>query len=85
MDFIADNLLTLILFLPVISAGVIALLPHEEKTLVRWVALISSLIPLVLSLVVWFQFEADKSGFQFADFEQVNTFTGAIGNLAAVR
>ena len=71
MDFITHNLLTLILFLPVISAGIIALLPAQEKTLIRWVALISSLLPLAWSLVMWFQYDPAQRGFQF---EQQATF-----------
>jgi NADH-quinone oxidoreductase subunit M len=77
MDLIASNLLTLILFLPVLSAGVIALLPSEEKTLIRWVALIASLLPLVLSLILWFQFDSSATGFQF---ERQNVWYAAINS-----
>ncbi|MGE5222929.1 MAG: complex I subunit 4 family protein [Omnitrophica WOR_2 bacterium] len=65
MDFIASNILVLILFLPLLVAGVLVFLPREEENLLRWVALIGSLIPLALSLVVWRQFIPGQEGFQF--------------------
>lgn len=54
---IQDNLLTLILFVPTIAAIIVALLPSDNKKLVRWTAFGLSLIPLALSLVMWFGFE----------------------------
>jgi NADH-quinone oxidoreductase subunit M len=77
MDFIASNLLTLILFLPVLSAAVVAILPGGEKKLIRWVAFILSLIPLVLSVYMWFEFDSSQAGFQF---EQQATWYAAINS-----
>jgi len=67
MDFIASNLLTLILFFPVLAAIGVALLPNEEVKLVRWTAFILSLVPLALTLVAWSQFDAAAAGFQFEE------------------
>ncbi|MFC1997246.1 NuoM family protein [Chloroflexota bacterium] len=75
MEFIENNLLSLILFLPIIIAVVITLLPSKEKTLIRWVALIGSLIVLGLSLLLWFEFEPNRPGFQF---EELHTWYSAI-------
>ena len=75
MELIKNNLLSLILFLPIIIAGVITLLPNKEKTLIRWVALIGSLIVLGLSLLLWFEFEPNRPGFQF---EELQTWYTAI-------
>ncbi len=77
MAFISSNLLTLILFLPVFAAVVVALLPCEEKNLIRWVALIASLLPLALALFLWFQFDASQAGFQY---EQQVTWYAAINS-----
>ncbi len=77
MDFIANNLLTLILFIPALAAILIALLPSEEKTLIRWVALIASLFPFALSLFLWFAFDASQAGFQF---EQNQSWYAAINS-----
>jgi NADH-quinone oxidoreductase subunit M len=65
MGFIDNNLLALILFSPLFVAGILAFLPREESTLLRWTALIGSLIPLALSIVLWFRFQPGQAGFQF--------------------
>src|SRR5574338_621540 len=67
MNFISTHLLSLILFFPALAALVILFLPSGENRLVRWFAFGASLIPLVLSLIVWFRFDAGKSGFQFEE------------------
>jgi len=77
MDFIANNLLTLILFIPAMAAVLVALLPGEEKVLIRWVAFIASLFPLALSLFLWFVFDASQAGFQF---EQNQAWYAAINS-----
>jgi NADH-quinone oxidoreductase subunit M len=69
MEFIESNLLSYILFLPFVLAVVIALLPSKEKTLIRWVAFIGSLLPLALSLLVWYEFEPNRPGFQFEELK----------------
>jgi NADH-quinone oxidoreductase subunit M len=65
MDLIYNNLLTLILFTPVLAAVVVLLLPGKQVNLIRWTAFVFSFIPLVLSLVLWFSFDANQPGFQF--------------------
>jgi NADH-quinone oxidoreductase subunit M len=67
MDFIYSHLLSLILFMPVFVALVIFFLPNDENQLIRWTAFIGSLIPLALSLVLWFSFDSSKQGFQFEE------------------
>jgi NADH-quinone oxidoreductase subunit M len=66
MDFILDHLLTLIAFSPLLAAVIIGLLPSERPKLIKWSALGLSLIPLALSLVLWFNFE-QGGGFQFEE------------------
>ncbi len=67
MDFINDHLLSLILFLPALTALVIFFLPQEEAKLIRWTALIGSLFPLALSLLLWTRFNSNGFGFQFQE------------------
>jgi NADH-quinone oxidoreductase subunit M len=67
MDFIANHLLTLILFTPVLAAIVLSILPDEQETLIRWSAFILSFIPLAFSLVLWFGFNPSTPGFQFQE------------------
>jgi len=65
MDFILANLLTLILFTPVLGAVIVVLLPEDNKNLVRWTSFALSFIPLILSLILWFNFDKGLVGFQF--------------------
>ena len=67
MEFINTYLLSLILFLPALVALVIFFLPGNEMKLIRWTALIGSLLPLALSLVLWFSFNSTVDGFQFEE------------------
>lgn len=65
MEFLQDNLLTLVIFSPAIAGLIIFLLPEDEKTLIRRLALVFSLIPLVLTLVMWLNFDRVNAGIQF--------------------
>lgn len=67
MNFVDAHLLSLILFIPTIAAVVILFLPNGEHKLIRGFALWASLIPLVLSLHVWFNFQSSQPGFQFEE------------------
>ena len=77
MNFIDAHLLSLILFVPALAAALILFLPAGENKLLRWFAFGASLIPLILSLVVWFRFDANKPGFQF---EEAYVWYQAIGS-----
>ena len=77
MDFISTHLLSTILFFPAIAALVMLFLPKDETKLHKWFALGASLIPFVLSLVLWFNFNAAKAGYQF---EESYTWYAAIGS-----
>lgn len=57
MDFVANHLLTLVLFSPVLAAFVILLLPRDKENLIRWVSMILSFVPLVFTVVLWFRFK----------------------------
>jgi len=58
MDFIATHVLSLILFVPSVAALLILLIPGDQKPVIRWTALIASLIPLLLTLYAWAGFSA---------------------------
>jgi NADH-quinone oxidoreductase subunit M len=77
MNFISTHLLSTILFFPMLSAVVMTFLPKDENKLFRWFAFIASLVPFVLTLVVWLQFKSDKPGFQF---EETYIWYQAIGS-----
>jgi NADH-quinone oxidoreductase subunit M len=64
MDFIQDNLLSFILFSPLLAAAIIMFLPRQGKTLIRRVAFIASLIPFAFSIWLWIAYEPGVAGFQ---------------------
>jgi NADH-quinone oxidoreductase subunit M len=66
-----NHLLTWILFSPTVAAVVLLLLPKNRPVLLRWFALLSSLIPLGLTVYAWTQFQP-LDGFQFE--EQVSWY-----------
>jgi NADH-quinone oxidoreductase subunit M len=72
MELFDNYLLTLILFTPTLVAAVLVFLPNEETRLLRWIALIGSLIPFILSLVLWFEFDPTQPGFQFQEIYEWN-------------
>ena len=68
MDFLYSHLLSVILFFPVFAAIVILFLPKDEIKMIRWTALISSLVPFVLTLVLWANFDKTAgAAFQFEE------------------
>ncbi|MEW6092478.1 MAG: NADH-quinone oxidoreductase subunit M [Chloroflexota bacterium] len=67
MEFINQHLLTLILFFPVLAAVVVLLLPKDGLKAIRWTALGMSLVPFLLSVYLWTQFEAGQIGYQFEE------------------
>jgi len=78
MDFLSSHLLSVILFFPAFTAILILFLPKGEDKLVRWTALIASLVPFALTLVLWSNFDAGASGvFQFEEnyiwYEAINS------------
>jgi NADH-quinone oxidoreductase subunit M len=77
MEFMTSHLLSLILFFPVFAALVILFLPKDEAKLIRWTALLASLIPLALSIVLWINFQSDATGYQFVE---KYTWYAAIGS-----
>lgn len=67
MDFITNNILTLILFSPLLGALIILLLPSGNNNLARRAAFGLSLIPFIFTLIAWFGFNAapEVDGFRY--------------------
>ncbi len=65
MEIILNNILTLILFTPVLAALIVMILPNEQEDLIRWVAFVLSFIPLGLSILLWMDFNPQQAGFQY--------------------
>jgi NADH-quinone oxidoreductase subunit M len=67
-SLLTNNLLSLILFTPTIAAVILLLIPRDQVTLIRWVALVASLFPLGLAIYLWVRFTTSGvPGFQFQE------------------
>jgi NADH-quinone oxidoreductase subunit M len=63
-------LLSLLTFLPLVGAVIIASVQGDARTVAqnaRWTALWTSAIVFALSLILWFRFDQDNPGFQFVE------------------
>ncbi|MEN4013648.1 MAG: NADH-quinone oxidoreductase subunit M [Chloroflexota bacterium] len=70
MGFLDNHLLSLILFLPSAAALVMLFLPKDRLQLLRYFALTASLLPFVLSLLLWARFDPlpdAQTPFQFVE------------------
>lgn len=59
-----NEILSWVLFLPLVFAGLLAVLP-SNKALLRWAALAGSLVVFAVSLELWCGFQPDEAGMQF--------------------
>ncbi len=64
MEFINNNLLMLILFTPLLGMTAVMLAPNNKGTIAR-IAFAFSLIPLLLTLYLWANYDFVAGGFQF--------------------
>lgn len=67
MDFIANHILSFILFTPALSALIILLIPKDQEKIIKWTAFALSLIPFGFSIGLWFLFDKGAGGFQFQE------------------
>ncbi len=75
-DFLQVGLLSAIIFLPLLGAVVVMLLPRGNKPLVRWVALGFSLVVFALSLKLFLEYDRAVGGFQF---QEMTTWFALLG------
>ena len=67
---LADNLLTVITFLPAVGALILLFVPGKDESaqnFVRWTSLAFTLVTFALSLWLWAQFDSANPGFQFVE------------------
>ncbi len=60
-------ILTVITFVPVIGAIVGLLIPKEQEKTIKWYSVAVSLIPLVLSIILWVTYDSAAGGMQFVE------------------
>jgi NADH-quinone oxidoreductase subunit M len=78
MEFLLKNLISLILFSPLIGAAILFILPRatSDRTM-KWIAFLWSLVSLALALILWVNYRPEAAGFQFEFklpwFPQINS------------
>ena len=60
-------ILTLLIIVPIIGAAVVTLLPRERHDIIKWVALIVSVLALIISIPLYLNFDSTQPGFQFEE------------------
>lgn len=79
MTFVTDHLLTWILFFPTIGAALLLFIPGGRVKLIRSVSLLVSIIPLVLTLYLWSDYQSQIHTGLFS-FEENYPWFPAIGS-----
>jgi NADH-quinone oxidoreductase subunit M len=76
-----STLLSAVVFLPLLGAALLLLVPRGEKALLRGGALTISLVVFLVSLFLWMGFEPEQRGFQFESSQGVDpqSWIGALG------
>ncbi len=75
MGLIYPHLLSFILLIPTAAALVILLIPEDQKDVIRWTALIFSLIPFLLTLFAWANFNMPANAAGTIPFQFVEDYT----------
>ena len=60
-----NNLLTYIIFSPLVGALLLLFIERNKHNAIRWVALLTSFVTFVLAVVLFLRFDAGEAGFQF--------------------
>jgi NADH-quinone oxidoreductase subunit M len=58
-------ILTAITFIPLLGALLSLVIPKEQERIIKWLAIGISVVPLVLSIVVWATYSTTSGGMQF--------------------
>jgi NADH-quinone oxidoreductase subunit M len=67
MSWYTAHILSIITFLPLVGAVVIALLGRERASSARWVALIFSILTFMITVCLYTRFDAHAGGMQFTE------------------
>src|SRR5579875_1373750 len=60
-------MLSAIIFLPLLGAGLVALVPSERRTMIRWLAGIFAGLPLLLGLILYGSYDVHAGGLQYVE------------------
>ncbi|HFE66251.1 MAG TPA: NADH-quinone oxidoreductase subunit M [Chloroflexi bacterium] len=70
MDLLQEHILTITIFFPLLAAFIVFLLPEDSKNGIRRLSLVLSLVPLILVLIMWLNYDRAAADMQFQEFAQ---------------
>jgi NADH-quinone oxidoreductase subunit M len=70
MPWLGEHILTVIVFLPLAGAVIIAALGRERTASIRWVALVTSALTLFITFGLFAGFDATQPGMQFREYHR---------------
>jgi len=80
MDISSAPILSIVTFLPLVGALIIGCLNRDAKDNARWVALWTTTITFLISLLIWINFDNTSSAFQFVEVRDwLNIMTYKMG------
>src|SRR5215211_5421988 len=62
-----SNYLSIILFEPLLGAALILLISKQNENAIRWIANVTAFVGFVISIPLWFRFNAQSGEFQFVE------------------
>lgn len=67
MDLSTAPLLSIVMFMPLVGAIIIGCLNREATSNARWIALWTTIITFLISILIWVKFDPANPGFQFVE------------------
>jgi len=67
MDLLLENILSWILWFPLVGIFLIFLVNRKKEGVIKWIALVTILIDFVLSVILLLNFNFSRGGFQFVE------------------
>src|SRR5215471_12068866 len=64
---LSDHLLSAVVFLPVLGALLLLLVPKSNPEAAKWLAFVVSLVVFAVSIPLWTRFDVGNAGFQFQE------------------
>ncbi len=61
------GILSAIIFVPLFGAVILGFIPRTKEAAIKWVSLIFTIIPFVLSIIAWLNYDVGTAGIQFAE------------------
>ena len=60
-------ILSTIMFVPLLGVLLVLLIPKDKEKLIKWLSIIVSLVPLILSIILWLGYDKTAAGMQYTE------------------